>query len=174
MKVLEQFKLSLNAIREGKLELSFQVSGSFFTAFANDLIGDCDIVQKVSVEKTSDFYLLHLSHTGHIVTDCDRCLETIKLPVGGYKKFILKYGDGIQEDEDEIIYLHPEQDYFDFAPLVNEVITLRLPLVRTYKCEDDPRAPCNPVVLEYLNPHATQENESSPVWEELKNLDLKD
>jgi uncharacterized metal-binding protein YceD (DUF177 family) len=125
------------------------------------------------VEKRLENMVLTLSHQGYMVTACDRCLEEIKLPVAGTKTFVLKFVEEAQEEEEDIIYLLQDQDHYDLSGLINEVVTLLLPMVKTYDCENDPGAPCNPEVLKYLQ-RQISENEISPVWDELKNLKLED
>jgi uncharacterized metal-binding protein YceD (DUF177 family) len=173
MKALDHFSLPLKLISEGTKILEFILDHKFFQAFDNELVGKCKIIQKTIVERRSDLIILHLSHDGTIEADCDRCLEPIKIPVTGERRFVMKFVDEMQEDEDEIIYILRDQDKYDLSALINEVVTLSLPLIKVYDCEADPDAPCNKEVLKYLN---TQEPsvDVPPVWDQLKNLKLED
>ena len=173
MKALDHFSLPLKSITEGTKILEFVLDHTFFQLFDNELIGECTINQKTIIERRSDLIILHLSHHGTVQADCDRCLEPIKIPVTAERRFVIKFVDELQEDEDEVIYILREQEKYDLSPLINEVVSLSLPLVNVYDCQADPNAPCNKDVLKYLK---TQEplQEVPQVWDQLKNLKLED
>lgn len=173
MKVSDQFNLPLKTLKEGTSVIEYKLEGDFFQSFENELVGACEISEKVTLDKRSEVIIISFSHHGYMITDCDRCLEEIKLPVRGSKTFVLKFVEEPQEDEEDIIYLHQDQDRFDMSSLINEVVTLSLPMVKTYDCQNDAKAPCNPEVLKYLNRQDNSED-LSPVWDELKNLKLED
>ena len=173
MKVSDQFNIPLKSLQEGTRVFTYELNADFFHAFDNKLIGECEIEESVTVEKRSDLMIFTFSHKGFVMTDCDRCLEQIKLPVQGEKSFVIKFVEERQEEEDEVIYLHYDQDRFDISTLVNEVVTLSLPLVKIYACDQDPLSPCNPEVLKYLN-QQKDPNRPSPVWDALKDLKLED
>lgn len=173
MKVSDQFNLPLKTLKEGTRVFEYKLEGDFFQSFENELIGVCEIHQKVMLDKRSEVIILTFSHEGYIITACDRCLEEIKLPVQGTRNFVLKFVEESQEDEEDIIYVLDDADRFDLSSLINEVVTLSLPIVKTYDCQNDEKAPCNPEVLKYLNRQESTED-LSPVWAELKNLKLED
>ncbi|NND34340.1 MAG: DUF177 domain-containing protein [Saprospiraceae bacterium] len=173
MKASDQFNLPLKSLKEGTRVFTFRLDADFFQSFENKLIGDCNINQTVTVEKRSDLIILTFTHQGYVFTDCDRCLEQIKLPVEGEKAFVVKFVDEPQEDEDEILYFLHHDERYDMSVLINEVVTLSLPMVKIYACENDPDAPCNPEVLKYLD-QQNIDTQSSPVWDALKNLKLED
>jgi uncharacterized metal-binding protein YceD (DUF177 family) len=85
---------------------------------------------------------------------------------------VLKFVEEEQEDEEDVIYVVQDEDYYNLSPLINEGVTLSLPMIKVYDCLSDPKAPCNKEVLKYLNRGASEE--VSPVWDQLKNLKLED
>ncbi|MCB0665283.1 MAG: DUF177 domain-containing protein [Saprospiraceae bacterium] len=174
MKAPDQYNLPLKSIGEGARIFEFELDQDFFKSFENDLLGECSIVQKVEVTRRPDFLILSFSHEGFLKADCDRCLEKIRIPISGEKQFILKFVDQEQEDEEEVIYLLRDEDHFDLAPLINELTTLSIPIVKVYDCEKDPDAPCNPEVLRYLDSHEEPSEGRSQIWEQLKDLKLED
>ncbi len=172
MKAPDQFSLPLKAIKEGTRILEFELDGSFFRSFENELVGECDIHLKVVVDKRTEVMILTFIHQGFIQADCDRCLERIKIPVSGTRSFVVKFVEEEQEDEEDVIYLLRDEDQYDLAPLINEVVTLSMPMVKVYDCQADPNAPCNKEMLKYLRREKSKE--VSPVWDQLKNLKLED
>jgi len=172
MKAQDQYILPLKSIKEGTKILEFELGKDFFKSFDNELIGECSIHQKIIVEKRSEFLLL-FSHHGYMKANCDRCLELIKIPLSAEQRFVLKFVEDEQEDEEEIIYLSQDQDRYDLAPLINEVITLSVPMVKVYDCQNDESAPCNREVLKYLH-HGEPSKVESQIWDQLKKLKLED
>jgi uncharacterized metal-binding protein YceD (DUF177 family) len=85
---------------------------------------------------------------------------------------VLKFVEEEQEDEEDVIYVIQDEDYYNLSPLINEGVTLSLPMIKVYDCQSDPNAPCNKEVLKYLKRGASEE--VSPVWDQLKNLKLED
>ena len=142
MKALDHFSIPLKSITEGTKILEFVLDHKFFQLFENELIGECEIMQKITFERRSDLIIVHLSHDGTIQADCDRCLEPIKIPVKAERRFVVKFVDEIQEDEDDVIYILRDQDKYDISPMINEVVTLSMPLIKVYDCQSDPDAPC--------------------------------
>ena len=173
MKAQDQYILPLKSIKEGTKILDFELERDFFKSFDNELVGDCSIQQKIVVEKRSELIVLHFSHQGYIKANCDRCLEPIKIPVSAEQRFILKFVEEPQEDEEEIVYLSQDDDRYDLAPLINEVVTLSVPMVKVYDCEEDEKAPCNREVLKYLNREEPSKLESQ-IWDQLRDLKLED
>lgn len=172
MKALDQYNLPLKALKEGTDILTYEIDAGFFQSFENELVGDCKIHQEVVIEKRSELITLTFIHGGYIQSECDRCLEKIKIAVSGTRRFVLKFVEEAQEDEEDVIYVIQDEDYYDLSPLINEGVTLSLPMIKVYDCFSDPNAPCNKEVLKYLNRGASEE--VSPVWEQLKNLKLED
>lgn len=173
MKAPDLYTIPLKSFNEGTRIIEFELTRDFFQSFENELIGDCSIHETVIVEKRSNLFILHFSHEGHVKTNCDRCLEPIKIPVEGEGQFVLKFVEEVQDEEEDVIYLSRDEDKFDLAPLINELVTLSLPIVKVYNCEDEEDAPCNREVLKYLNRQEPSRSESQ-IWEQLKNLKLED
>lgn len=173
MKALDQYKLPLKSIGEGAKIFEFELDKDFFESFDNPLVGPCSIKQKVEARKRSEMIMLHFEHQGFLEADCDRCLERIRIPISGDKQLVMKFVDEEQDDEEEMIYVLREEDHFNLAPLINELITLSVPMVKRYDCENDPNAPCNPEVLRYLE-RSEHSEEQSPIWDLLKDIKLED
>ena len=173
MKVRDQYTLPLKSIQEGTRIYEFELTKDFFQSIDNQLIGECSIQQQVLVEKRSELIILHFSHSGFMQTACDRCLEPIQIPISGSRQFILKFVEEEQEEDEDVIYVLRDEDKFDMVPLINEIITLTVPLIKVYDCEEEENAPCNQDVLKYLD-RVKPKDQESQIWDQLKNLKLED
>ena len=171
MKELDTFNLPFQGLEVGIHHYHYLINGQFFQVFENSLIEEASIEVAVTLDKRYELSILTIKHEGIVVTDCDRCLEKINLPIQGDKDLMIKYVHEVKEDEEEIIYIFPDCEKLNIAPFIYEFVSLSLPMAKIYDCENNPNAPCNEEVLSYLNPEEDSE-ESNPVWEELKKLDF--
>lgn len=172
MRASSQFRLSLKAIQDQKVGINYDLDGSFFVGMHNELISDCNIAVSIFMHRQADMIIMDCSHQGVIHTACDRCLEQIEVPVRGERRVVLKMTHEEKEEEDNVIFVHWEDDFFDVSQMINEMITFSLPMVRVYDCESDPERPCNEEILKYLQNGGDER--PSVLWEQLKDLKLDD
>ena len=165
------FELPLKNLDTGTYEYSFEVDDAFFEANKNGLIKKGAVVANATVEINPDLIIFTLDHQGFMETACDRCLEQIRLPISGHGQILVKIVDEPQR-EDEVVYLQRDSEKLDLAPLINEMITIALPIVKTYDCELEEVTPCNQEVLNRLG-RSEETSDVSSSWEELKRLKLK-
>jgi len=173
MKVPDQFSILLKSIGEGTKTLDFKLNEAFFLSHDNLLLGTCEINLQVVINGGPELMEFILTHKGYMETNCDRCLEQIRLPLEGRREFLVKFVDEDQEDEEEILYIKLEEDRYDLGGLINEVITLSLPIVKVYDCQDETEPPCDPEILKFLQRSETSQEESI-LGAQLKNLKLED
>ncbi len=170
MQELNRFELLLKNLKPGVHEFRFILDETFFERFQNNLIKKGHFDAVATVEVSPEVIKFALIHEGYHLTNCDRCLEQIKLPVKSSGQILIKIVDEPQP-EDEIIYLAKSVDKLDVAPLINELITVSLPIVKIYDCDEEEDAPCNFEVLERLS-RLKKSSDISPAWDKLKNLKL--
>ena len=171
MKELSRFEIPLHSLGNGTVHYEFEIGSPFFQALDQNLIEQGDFKVSVTVEKRSEIMILDVRHRGKIHAPCDRCAEPINLPIEDQGEIIIKFVDDIRMD-DEVTYLVKGTEKLNLAPFIFEVISLSLPLVRRVDCENDQSAPCNERVLDILNMKEKQTSHS-PVWDELKKLNLE-
>ena len=160
MKSLNHFTLPIWGLKMGMHEFDFQVDSEFFKHFEQTLIETGEFDVKLYFDKRSDMFVLTFDFEGHVQTNCDRCLATIKLPVKGNEQLIVKFADE-EKQEDEIWYLPKGQTELNVAQQVYEIILLALPIIKIYDCENDEQAPCDEEMLSYLQPEKTAEENNS-------------
>jgi uncharacterized metal-binding protein YceD (DUF177 family) len=117
--------------------------------------------------------VLEFSLEGTVVTDCDRCMEDINLPIQGNHILHAKYSEEDMESTDEIIYIHPRLDRLNVAQYIYEYIHLTIPMIKT--CESDPNSNCNEEILSRFEKEADGvggEVKTNPIWDTLNDLNL--
>jgi len=173
MKELGRFELALHSMVDEAYHFEYEIDGRFFDELRQELVQNGNFFVRVDLEKNAEIIVLDIQHDGKVSTACDRCLEEIDLPVNDKVQIIIKF---VEEDrmDDEVTYLLKGTERLNLAPFIFEAISLSLPLVNRYDCERDEKAPCNDKVLSILEGREQAEREeTSPVWDELKNLNLE-
>ncbi len=171
MKELSRFQLPLTNLDLGSHEYRFDIDSAFFASRENPLIKEGQLEARATLEVGADVIVVKLQHEGYIATACDRCLEAIKLPVKGSGEILVKVVD-VPKKEDEVVYLQRDHGVLDLAPMIDEVVSLTLPMVKTYDCHLEEVPPCNQEVLNRLR-QTEETNEGSSAWDELKRLKLQ-
>ena len=182
MDPLLNFSIPLRGLHEGIHQFDFQIDRAFFDAFENAPIGESDIQLNVELVKRPGLLTFHFEFEGKVATECDRCLAPIQLPVEGDQQLVAKISENAEgevvqdEDDPDVIFIHPELPKLNLAPLAYEYICLALPMIKIYDCDADNPRPCNDEMLDRLGAAEDLEEEepaSNPVWDELKKLGNK-
>ncbi len=171
MKALDQFLIPLHRVKEGLHKFEYELDRTFFAVFEDALIDESLIQTQIVIDRKTDLMILELTFRGYMVTECDRCAEMIKLPLEGEEMQIIKFGEIEDSDDETVTYIPAAAEELNLAPLLYEVISLSIPMVKRYDCEDDPDKPCDSDVLNYLSREQSEGKDTS-VWDELKKLDL--
>ncbi|NJB85307.1 uncharacterized metal-binding protein YceD (DUF177 family) [Lewinella marina] len=177
------FILPLKGLGKGFYEYDLEVDDAFFAAFPESPIRRASVGLHLIVDKQSREMVVDFDFGGTIATACDRCLADIDLPIQDRRQLIVKFSveADAQQDEGDIVYLHPDTNDFNLAPFVYEMVVLSVPMIRTYDCQTgEPPYPCDEDMLERIDasydspseaptPQAGDGNKSSP-WDVLKDL----
>ncbi len=179
MDPLIDYSIPLKGLHEGIHQFDFQIDQAFFGAFEDAPIGESDIRLSLEMAKRPGLIMLAFDFRGTVKTECDRCLAPIDLPIEGQQQLVAKpselaEGEVEQDEEDpDVIFIHPELPKLNVAPFVYEYICLALPMIKTYDCESESPVPCNEEMLDRLGEAedlSDQEPATNPVWDELKKL----
>lgn len=175
MKGLIQFSIPFRGLQNGLHEYDFRLDDSFFANFENALIRSGNIQLQLQFDKRPDLQVLLFDFEGRVKTSCDRCLAEIELPVEGTEQLIIKTSAEEEADLDDpdVIFIGPEIQQLNVAPYIYEFVSLALPMIKTYDCEEDEPRPCNMDMLKFLVEEQEEQSDSDAatpsVWEELKN-----
>ena len=173
MAELKQFSLPLRGLKDGVHQFDFQVDAEFFTHFKSSPIQEGEFEVIMYFDKRPDMIVLTFDIAGHMQTECDRCLEQIRLPIKGEEQLLIKYAEEASEDA-EVIYIPRGTSELNVARFVYEYICLSVPMVKTYDCESEAERPCSEAMLKYLDSEKAQSGEEetpdNPIWEALKNI----
>ena len=163
-------------------EYQYQLDNLFFAELDAPEVQKGKLNVTLKVRKTSAIYQLDFHTEGHVIVNCDRCLDEMEQPVETDDRMKVKLGAEFSEIDDIVVV--PEEDgYINVAWFIYEFIALSIPMKHVH-------APgkCNKDMVSKLSKHLrvsgddqeegfeTSEEESDepqvidPRWNELKKI----
>lgn len=169
---LDLFNVKFSNLKPGRHVFNFKVNDVFFTYFEESMVQKATVNIDVILEReTQRMFTLTFIGKGHLDLDCDRCLNALSYPVDLEYKMYLKVVNNKSEQtqDDDIIYVEPDDYKINVANQIYELVSLALPL--KVSCEMVQKT-CNPEVLRKLeNINQKEEGEEiDPRWNKLKEL----
>ncbi|MEM7039279.1 MAG: DUF177 domain-containing protein [Bacteroidota bacterium] len=177
-----QYALELPKLRHGDNVDHFDIDSSFFEAFEFSPVNEGEVAVDVTITKLETHLDAKFEFNGHIVLNCDRCMEPYPHVLNSTRRVIFAYDEDLEFDTEEVILiehnhsmLYLSKDLYDFVLLEIPIRKVPHPSVHI----------CPPNVLEILglNPDGTEkvveaeEEDDEPVdprWAALKNLKDKE
>lgn len=175
MNDLKRFSLPLQGLKDGMHEFDFDLDAKFFSQFEASPIEEGKFNVQLFFDKRPDMIVMTFDIKGHVNTDCDRCLESIELPVSDTQQLLVKYAL-VEKEEVEVIYIQRGSSELNVAKYVYEYVCLAIPMIKL--CDDIEPKPCNEDMVKYLTGESDEtssndeqsSSESSSIWDALKNL----
>lgn len=172
MEVLDHFSIPFIGLKVGLHQLKFEVDIAFFAEYENSQVSEGSLTVLLDLDKRSHMAVMDFRIEGTVITDCDRCMESINLPIQGEYTLHAKYSEQSMDSTDEIIYIHPRLDRLNVAQFIYEFIHLSIPMIKT--CELAIDANCNEEILIHFKQESEENGEvkKNPMWDALNDLNL--
>jgi uncharacterized protein len=161
---LSEFDIDFNKFKNEKDTFRFKLTDAFFELKENSLYqyGDFDV--EIQCEKFEDTIVLDYSLVGHIKSQCERCLNQIKIHINTSRQDVLKLtlDNNLLNEENYLSVNHPVYSVYDS---IYEQICLDIPT--RLICENSEiQKKCT---IEHLDSNET-DKEVDERWAELKKL----
>lgn len=170
MESKENYKISFIGLKNRIHHFEYQLDEEFFKTFDDIVINNCKIDVKVDLDKRENYLMFTFYVDGYIFLECDRCLDEYKQEVFGDYNLIVQLGGKLIENndnDDDIIALPKNQDYFDLTEHIYDYILLSVPYQRMHSNIED----CNQEMVAKINAEKEEEKEDiDPRWEILNKL----
>ena len=169
---LRQYSIPFRGLIEGKHQFHFDIEEAFFDHFDSSEIKRGEVLVRVDLEKHSQFLELHFHLSGHVIVNCDRCLEDFPLEIQHQARLYIRFGEVTQEQTDEILVLADSVNEVMIEQYLYEFIHLALPYQKVHPIKNRINT-CNPdmtKVLNALTPEDSKKNETDPRWDKLKEI----
>ena len=172
---MNEYKIKLGSITNGKNSFSFEVKDQFFDAFTLSDVEHAEIIATTLVNKDGDKLALTLQIDGTInKLLCDICTEEISINIKAAANVIITKTDEDLISTDEILYIKNSDNSIDLKQLIFELIILNLPKKRQHPLNNKGEVMCNKKMVSLIEKYTVkQEKLSDPRWDALKDLKLK-
>ena len=100
--MLEQFKIDLKGLDEGRTSLHLSVDDGFFEAVKAPVVHSGRLDCEVTVDRKGDVFDLDFHTEGTVTIPCDRCLDDMEQPIVSDYHLVAKFGEDYSEDDDLI------------------------------------------------------------------------
>jgi uncharacterized metal-binding protein YceD (DUF177 family) len=169
---LNEFKISFKGLSAGNHTYSWEINKKFFESLENADIEDSKLTVDLNLEKQDRMMILSFAIQGDVKVLCDRCLDDLYIPVSLNEKYFIKFGAEKKEESESVLVI-PESEYqIDISLLINEYITLSLPIRKVHIEDKDGNGGCNKEVIKKLK-ELSENKQLDPRWEKLKNIKLE-
>lgn len=176
MKDLKEFTIPFRGLKLGKHQFEFELNNAFFEHFEYDEFNGAAINLNVQLEKMSTLMEFTLDFEGTVNVACDVTNESFDQPISGTYQFVVKFGDEINDDNDDLLILPHGSYEVNIQQYIFESIVLAMPLRRIHPGIADGTLESDILdKLEELSPDASYDEEedddnTDPRWDSLKKL----
>jgi uncharacterized metal-binding protein YceD (DUF177 family) len=163
--------IPFSGLKLGVHNFSFQVDKAFFEQYEFSIIQNTEVEIEVEFNKKSTLFELQFDFKGKWYSQCDRCNDPLTVDIEGQEELIVKFGNEVYQETDEIKIIPADAYELDISDEVYEFIHLQLPSKVAHKKTDN----CNQDVirkLEEINQKEDQKDskEIDPRWAKLEQL----
>lgn len=150
MKSKKEYIIPFIGLKLGFHEFEFEVHDSFFEEKDYSIIHKGNVNVKLILEKKETMMIGEFTISGSVLTDCDRCTDTVEVPVKGQYRLVFKF-DTEPSDDETLVVLHPDDYEIDLNDTIYELISVSLPTRLIH-----PKGECNEEMMELLNKYVLQ------------------
>ena len=178
---MKDFIIQLNKLELGSNFFDLKINENLFYEYENTDILRAIVNCKTEIIKKEMSITVNFLFTGTVVTECDRCLDDLELPVSSEEVLIVEFGTQISDlaEADYRITILETDTKLDLSKHLYDYIMISLPIKRVHSSDKKGKSLCNPEMIANLNKYLSnkeeeeeQDNEvpSDPRWNALKNI----
>ncbi|MBN2662920.1 MAG: DUF177 domain-containing protein [Bacteroidales bacterium] len=171
MSIRNKYRIEYKQLEKGKHTINYKINSNFFNLFEYSEIKNGQIDVDIELENNGNLFIADINLSGFIKTECDICLEEFDLEVKNKFNLFFKFTEEELDDDNDVIFISPNDDFIDFSKHLYDYIILSLPIKKVHPLNSKGERVCNSEVLEQLDTFApTEKLINSPEWEKLKSL----
>ena len=161
------YTVRIAGLSAGTHQFEFSVTDEFFEAIEFGEIRKGNLQVKIEMTLETSMLVLDFHITGTVHTLCDRCSEFYDQEIEGDNQLIVKYGDSIMHNTDDILVISRGDSEISVASYIYEITHLLLPQKRVH-----PEGHCNQEVVDKLNElnTANKFRDGDPRWDALREV----
>ncbi len=179
MKHLKTYTIQFVGLKQGEHDFQYKIGDTFFEHFEYDDFNSIDVDLKVNLIKKSTLMEFNFDAQGYVNVNCDLTNEPYDQPIAGTYKFVVKFGQEYNDENDDILILPHGEYEVNIAQYIYELIVLAMPLKRVHPGVEDGSLESDILdKLEELSiknkeadePEAQAPKETDPRWDKLKDF----
>ena len=174
MKQMKAFDIPFIGFKVGKHVFEYQIDNTFFDALQYDEFIEADLKVNLVFEKKPTHLELSFTSSGSVNVNCDLSGEPFDLAVNGDLSLLIKFGEGYDDDNEEIMYVSHNEHRVNVSHAIFEMLVLAIPVKRIHPKVAD--GTLESEALKRLETYNTSKNTikkedtTDPRWGKLKNL----
>jgi len=169
-----KYDIEFKGLKEGLHDFEFEIDNLFFAHFEERLVDIGEVVIKVILEKRSTFLKLDLVIEGWLELTCDRCLDNYRQSIKNEAELFVKFGENEFEENENVIWVLPEEHVINLAQTIYEYVSLSIPLRHIHPKDINGKRECNREMILKLkhlkHPDKDEVYKTDPRWDALKRL----
>lgn len=139
-----KYSIPFKELSVGSHDFKWTYDSSLFADYPESEIHEGEGEIDVKLQKHEDLLELSIIIEGNVEVICDRCLDTFTMPVYYDADVLVKFAEEATEDDEDIIWLEPNEVDLDLKQYIYESISLSLPYQRVHPDMAD----CNPEMID--------------------------
>ena len=163
---VDGYIVDLKGMTDDAVSHCWVLTGDFFSAVQGQEISNGQVNVALRVKRTAETFDLDFEYEGKVEVECDRCLETMSLPIHGVCSLCAKLGEE-DNDDGELITVAENLGTLDLSWYLYEMLALEIPMRHVHADGE-----CDSKVLECLN-NQNNEKPTDPRWAALEALKSK-
>jgi len=173
----KDFTIPFKGLRDGAHRYEYTIGKEFFEAYDYQEFGASSVTVEVLLEKKPTLLEFDFRAQGEVEVPCDLTNEPFAQPVDGAFHLVVKFGDQLIEEDDELLIIPHGEHEFDLSQYIYDLIVLSVPSKRVHPGVLDGTLKTDILErLEELSPGRQEEGEelrdhrTDPRWDDLKKL----
>lgn len=143
------FEVNFTEIDAGERQFQQDLADSFFVDSEAWGVYGGRIRAEVRARREGFLYFFSVGLAGHLLLECDRCLEIFAFPMGYEGELVVRRMNGVEEDyEGEEWTVADSVQSLDLAPYLRESLYLSIPMRHYHGLEGTDEGACNLELLE--------------------------
>lgn len=170
----KEFEILFEGLKNGEHQFEFKITDAFFEELTYSIIEGADVDVKFTLTKRETMLIGVFEMDGFVSTACDRCTDTLAIPVQVSHQLVYKFDNELSDNED-LINIPSNAHSFNIAEDIYELLTVALPNRVVHKDGE-----CNQEMLKLIDKYVSSsenddikndgDDDTDPRWDALKNM----
>lgn len=128
----KDFSIPFTGLKLGEHRFEYHIENDFFDMFNYSEFNSTNIDVQVNLLKKTTMLELEFLHKGTVNVPCDVTNENFDLPTEGNLKLLVKFGEELNNDNDDLLILPFAEFQFNVMQYIYEMIALSVPYKRIH------------------------------------------